>query len=254
VSTNTQRYAGRVVLITGGGSGLGRATALRVAAEGAAVAVLDINEAGGHDVVREIRETGGGAEFLRVDVGNRASVLDAVDAAHRRFGRIDVAVNGAGVTGQRAEIPDVTEDDWNRVVAINLNGVFFGMQAQLPIMAAQGGGSIVNIASILGVVGRANASAYVATKHAVVGLTKAAAFEWGTRNVRVNAVAPSYIPTPMTEPRLDADTWAALSAQHAFKRCGTPDDVAAMIAFLGSDDAKFLTAAVHLVDGGYTAG
>jgi len=253
VNTNAQRYAGRVVLITGGGSGLGRTTALRVASEGAAVAVLDINEAGGQEVVDAIRAAGGSAEFGRVDVGNSASVREAVGAAHRQFGRIDVAVNGAGITGQRAEIPDVSEDDWNRVVAINLNGVFFGMQAQLPIMAAQGGGSIINIASILGVVGRANASAYVATKHAVVGLTKAAAMEWGTRNVRVNAVAPSYIPTPMTEPRIDADTWAALSAQHAFKRCGTPDDVAAMIAFLGSDDARFLTAAVHLVDGGFTA-
>ena len=253
MNTNAQRYAGRVVLITGGGSGLGRTTALRVASECAAVAVLDINEAGGQEVVDAIRAAGGSAEFGRVDVGNSASVREAVGAAHRQFGRIDVAVNGAGVTGQRAEIPDVREDDWNRVVAINLNGVFFGMQAQLPIMAAQGGGSIINIASILGVVGRANASAYVATKHAVVGLTKAAAMEWGTRNVRVNAVAPSYIPTPMTEPRIDADTWAALSAQHAFKRCGTPDDVAAMIAFLGSDDARFLTAAVHLVDGGFTA-
>ncbi len=253
MNTTNRRYAGKVVLITGGGSGLGRTTALRVAGEGAAVAVLDVDETGGHEAVRAIRAAGGTAEFQRVDVGSSASVREAVGAAHKRFGRLDVAVNGAGVTGQRAEIPDVTEDDWNRVVAINLNGVFFGMQAQLPLMAAQGGGAIVNIASILGVVGRANAAAYVATKHAVVGLTKAAALEWGTRNVRVNAVAPSYIATPMTEPRIDAATWAALSAQHAFRHCGAPEDVAAMIAFLGSDDAKFLTAAVHLVDGGFTA-
>ena len=248
----SQRYAGRAALVTGGGSGIGAACSLRLAAEGAAVAVLDIDAAGGAKIVQEIRDRGGRAIAIRTDVADFDSVQQAVGRAHQEFGRLDVAINNAGMGGAFHSIVDIPLQQWTSTMAINLTGVFHCLRAELPVMAAQGGGAIVNMASIMGTVAAANVGAYVASKHGVVGLTKVAAIEFGAKQVRVNAIGPTFVRTPLTN-TVDEAGWTALTTMHALGRMPTVEDVALLAAFLGSDDARSITGSLHLVDAGYTA-
>lgn len=252
--TRSKRYAGKVALVTGGASGLGEACCRRLAKEGAKLAVLDIDLGKAERLVDAIRAGGAEAIALRCDVSDASAVEEAVHATTRQYDRLDLAVNNAGIAGTLVPLTEYPLDLWNRVLAINLSGVFHGLRAQIPIMVRQGGGAIVNMASTLGAVGLAGAAAYVAAKHGVVGLTKTAALDFGPAKVRVNAICPSFIKTPLALGAIPSpEAWEGIAALHALKRCAEPAEIAAVVAFLGSDDGSFVTGAAYLVDGGYTA-
>ena len=248
----TYDVQGRSAIVTGGGSGIGRAVALTLAASGASVVVTDINKEPADAVVAEIRAAGGVAEVFVGDSSDPASSEAAIAVANA-LAPLKIAVNNAGIGGAAATIGDYPIDSWQKVIDVNLNAVFYGLKFQLPAIAANGGGSIVNMASVLGSVGIPMSSAYVTTKHALLGLTKNAALEYGAQGVRTNAVGPGFIHTPLVDANLDADAQAFLAAKHALGRLGTSQEVADLVAFLSSDAASFITGSYHLVDGGYAA-
>jgi NAD(P)-dependent dehydrogenase (short-subunit alcohol dehydrogenase family) len=248
---------GKSALITGGGGGIGRATALAFAREGAGVAVADVVEEAARETVALVNAAGGQAISLSGDVSRDADVRSMVQAVVGTYGCLDCAFNNAGIAGWQVDAGSKKTAEWSeeafdRMIAVNLKGVWLCMRHELPQMQAQGRGAIVNTASIAGLAGLPTSSAYVAAKHGVVGLTKTAALEYAEANIRVNAVCPGYIRTRMTEPGMQLRGEAIL-AQTPFKRMGNPEEIAEMVACLCSERASFVSGAAYNVDGGWMA-
>ncbi len=246
---------GKIALVTGGASGIGRATALTFAREGAKLVIADLNEEGGQQTVHMITEKGGDAIFVQIDVSNAVEVQALISQAVATYGRLDCAHNNAGISGGllalTAEYP---EERWHQVMAVNLTGVWLCMKYEIPQMLHQGGGAIVNTASVAGLVGGRGLSAYVASKHGVVGLTKTAALEYAQQGIRVNCVCPGVIHTPMIARGLsDAERKAQIIAREPIGRMGNPEEVAEAVVWLCSDAASFVTGHAMTVDGGYVA-
>jgi NAD(P)-dependent dehydrogenase (short-subunit alcohol dehydrogenase family) len=252
------RVQGKVALVTGAASGLGAASARALAREGATVILTDLSEDAGHRVVDQIKAAGGEALFLAQDTSSEADWARVVAAAVSAFGRIDVLVNNAGISGGPFDLMSSSLEDWRKVQAVNLDGVFLGMRHVGPIMAEHGGGSVINLSSILGKVGMAGAAAYCASKGGVCLLTKAAALEWAPLNIRVNSIHPGFIETPMVANALvqsenGNEMREFLISRHALGRLGAPPEIAEAVVFLASNESSFMTGAEMVVDGGYTA-
>jgi len=251
------RVEGKVALVTGGSSGIGRATALVFAREGAKLVVADMDEDGGRQTVHSITEQGGEAVFVRADVTVATEAEAMISRAVAAYGRLDCAYNNAGVT--QRDYPPTDEypmDDWHRVLAVNLTGVWLCLKYELAQMRKQGSGAIVNTASIAGLVGIAGRSAYVASKHGVIGITKTAALEYASQGIRVNAVCPGYVRTPMVDyvirhqgPELEAQ----IVAREPVGRLGRPEEIAETVVWLCSDAASFITGHAMAADGGFMA-
>ncbi|AXY76347.1 SDR family oxidoreductase [Paraflavitalea soli] len=243
----------KVAIVTGGGSGIGHAISLLYAAEGTKVVVSDIDEKGGNAAVAEIKAKGGKAVFVKADTSKADDSKQLVEQAVKQFGALHIAVNNAGIGGPQATTGEYPIDGWDKVIGINLSGVFYGMRYQLPAIAAAGGGSIVNMASILGKVGTRLSCAYAAAKHGVIGLTESAALEYADKKIRINAIGPGYIVTPLLTKSLNEAAMKALVSLHPMGRLGTADEVAELALWLNSDKASFVTGAYYNVDGGYLA-
>ncbi len=249
------RLKGKVALITGGGSGIGRATAMLFAREGAKVLVADYNADGGERVARAIKEAGGEAIFHAADVSNPKEVEAMVAKTVATFGRLDCAFNNAGIEGEFSPTSECTLENWQRVIAINLSGVFYCMKYEIPEMLKTGGGTIVNTSSICGLAGIANTSAYTAAKHGVAGLTKTAALEFSSKGIRVNAVCPGFIRTPMVARVMDRGSFdeKAVIQTHPINRLGQPEEIAETVLWLSSDASSFVSGVPMPVDGAYMA-
>ena len=249
-STTKADLEDKVVLVTGAGSGIGEACAHRAAAGGANVAVVDIAREAAERVASEI---GGNARAIEADVADEASVAAMVAAVVEQFGRLDGAINNAGVGGAHLAVGDYTLDDWRRVMRVNLDGVFLCVREEIRAMRKTGGGSIVNMASVLAAAGYPEQVAYVTSKHALVGLTRVAALDHASDGIRVNAVGPAFILTPLVEKTMTPEAIAAVAPMHALGRWGRPEEVAEMTAWLLSDAASFATATFYPLDGGLLA-
>ncbi|MGE0820505.1 MAG: SDR family oxidoreductase [Candidatus Binatia bacterium] len=246
---------GKVALVTGASSGIGRASALAFAREGAKVVVADLVVEGGEETVTFIQNAGGDACFVKTDVSKAAEVEALVNAALKTYGRLDCAHNNAGIAGRSASIIDTTEDNWDRIMAINLKGVWLCMKYEIPALLKQGGGAIVNTASDAGLIGVKRTGAYVASKHGVVGLTKTAALEYAKAGIRVNAVCPGPIDTPMLQAgatRFPQVIQKMIAAQPN-QRLGKPEEIAEAAVWLCTEAASFVTGLAMPVDGGYLA-
>lgn len=241
---------GKVVLVTGAGSGIGEACAHRAAAGGARVAVVDITRDAAERVASDI---GGDARAIEADVAEEASVAEMVATVVEQFGRLDGAINNAGIGGAHFAVGDYTLDDWRRVMRVNLDGVFLCVREEIRAMRKTGGGSIVNMASVLAAAGYPEQVAYVTSKHALVGLTRVAALDHASDGIRVNAVGPAFILTPLVEQTMTPEAIAAVAPMHALGRWGRPEEVAEMTAWLLSDAASFATATFYPLDGGLLA-
>jgi NAD(P)-dependent dehydrogenase (short-subunit alcohol dehydrogenase family) len=247
-------FDGKVALVTGASSGIGRSTAILYAKYGAHVVVSDVDAHGGEETVEMINQAEGKAIFVRTDVSKFDECQSLVQQAVDRFGRLDFACNNAGIGGESNPIAEMSEEGWNRVISINLSGVFYCMHHEIKAMLQNGGGSIVNMASILGQVGFAGSSAYVSAKHGILGLTRTAALEYGKAGVRVNAVGPAFIVTPMIQGiTADPTVEKMLVGAHPIGRLGKPEEVAELVIWLSSNKASFASGGYYPVDGGYLA-
>jgi NAD(P)-dependent dehydrogenase (short-subunit alcohol dehydrogenase family) len=242
----------KAAIITGAGSGIGKAAALLFAKEGAKVVISDISEANGNSAVEEIKKNGGDAFYIKADSSKPEDNEALVKSAIEKYGTLDIAVNNAGIGGPLGPTGEYPLDGWKKVIDINLSGVFYGLRYQIPAMLDKGG-SIVNIASILGGAGTKFSPAYVAAKHGVVGLTKAAALEYADKKIRVNSVGPGYIKTPLVMNSLDKAALDALVGLHPIGRLGEAEEIAELILWLASSKSSFVTGAYYPADGGYLA-
>lgn len=249
------RFADKVVLVTGATAGIGRATALAFAREGAKLVVTGRNAQAGAALLEELEALGADAEFVAGDAAQEVAAKVWVDAAQRRFGRLDVAVNNAGTEGETGPITGQSNANYERIFDVNVRGMFFALKHQLPALKQAGGGAIVNLSSIAGQIGMPGAALYIASKHAVNGLTRSAALEVARDGIRINAVAPGAVQTEMLErfTGRDAATQAGLAAAHPIGRVGRVEEIAAAVLYLASDEAKFTTGQILPVDGGFTA-
>jgi NAD(P)-dependent dehydrogenase (short-subunit alcohol dehydrogenase family) len=243
----------KVAIVTGAGSGIGRAIALAYVEEGAKVVVADIDEKGGNETLSLIKKMGGEAIFIKSDSSSAADNQLLVEETVKRFGALHIACNNAGIAGPLAPTGEYPLDGWNKVLSINLSGVFYGMRYQIPALLAAGGGAIVNIASILGQVGSRFSPAYVAAKHGVVGLTKSAAIEYADKNIRINSVGPGYIITPLLTNALTEEQLNSVVPLHPIGRLGKAEEVAELVLWLSSSKASFVTGSYYAIDGGYLA-
>jgi NAD(P)-dependent dehydrogenase (short-subunit alcohol dehydrogenase family) len=251
----TGKFSGKVALVTGAAAGIGRATTLAFAREGAKVVVADVMVKEGEEAAQAIRKAGGEAIFLKTDASKPAEVEAMVKQAVENFGRLDFAFNNAGIEGKTAPTAECTEENWDRIISINLKGVWLCMRQEIPVMVRQGSGAIVNTASIAGLVGFPGLPAYTASKFGVIGLTKAAALEYAKQGIRVNAVCPGVIHTAMVDRLIEGnpEMEAGLSAGTPLGRMGKPEEIAEVVIWLCSDKASFVTGHALVADGGYVA-
>jgi NAD(P)-dependent dehydrogenase (short-subunit alcohol dehydrogenase family) len=243
---------GKTALVTGGASGIGRAVALLYGQYGASVMVSDLDDVRGREVVAEIEAAGSQARFFRADVGDPAQCQQLVQETVAAFGSLDMACNNAGITGEMSLTADISLEGWQRIINVNLNSVFFCLKYELEVMLKQGHGAIVNMSSILGQVGTPTLAGYVTAKHGVIGLTQTAAIEYAAQGIRINAVGPGYIDTPLLKD-FSPETKAGLVALHPIGRLGKSEEVAELVIWLSSDQASFVTGSYYPVDGGYLA-
>jgi NAD(P)-dependent dehydrogenase (short-subunit alcohol dehydrogenase family) len=245
------RLSGKVALVTGGGGGIGRSTAIRFAKEGAKVTVADIDSLGGEETVSLIKQNGGEALFIKTDVKDGKQISEAVTTTVNAFGGLNILFNNAGIANSEVKSIELDEEEWDRVIDINLKGVFLGIKYAVPELIKSGGGAIINTSSLLGLKGKKYQAAYNASKAGVVLLTQNAALEYGKNNIRVNAIAPGVIDTNIIESwKQDERKWPIISRANALGRIGNPDEVANAVLFLASDEASFVTGATLSVDGG----
>ena len=245
-------FQGKVAVVTGAGSGIGRATALAFAERGARVLVSDVSESGGKDTVRIIGEQGGEAIFQLADVSNAKDVSALMDRTVESFGRLDYAFNNAGIEGQAGNTVDCSEENWDRTLSVNLKGVWLCMKSEIPHIIKSGGGAIVNMASVAGLVGFANLPAYCASKGGVVQLTRSAALEYVDQGIRINAICPGVIETPMIErfTQGDKDARQSMALMAPINRMGSPEEIAEVVTWLCSESASFVVGHAMVADGG----
>jgi NAD(P)-dependent dehydrogenase (short-subunit alcohol dehydrogenase family) len=241
----------KIALVTGAGSGIGREIAYWYAREGAKVVVSDMDELGGNITVEHIVKAGGISTFINADNALPHDNERLVHATVEQYGGLHIACNNAGIGGLQAITGDYSIEGWDKVIAVNLSGVFYGMRYQIPAILKSGGGSIVNISSILGKVGFAMSPAYVAAKHGLVGLSEVAALEYSSQNIRINSVGPGFIKTPLLDKNLSKEMLDYLITKHPIGRLGEASEVAELVGWLSSDKASFVTGSYYAIDGGY---
>lgn len=248
----TGQFSGKVAIVTGGSSGMGRAAALAFAREGANVVVADTNVQDGEETVRQCKDSGAQALFVPTNVSQATAVEALVDTTIATYGRLDYAFNNAGIHEEHGPLTECTEAEWDRILSINLKGIWLCMKYEIPQMLKIGKGAIVNTASVVGLTGGRGFPAYVASKHGIIGLTKAAALDYGKLGIRVNAVCPGTIYTPMYERRVgnDPETMARIAAEIPLQRLGQPEDIAEAVTWLCSEAASYVTGHALVVDGG----